>query len=74
MSMNGEPRERDLALQRAIEVVGGISELSRRLGINRQAVSVWRRCPASRARAVQTITGVPLSELRPDLWKRGEAT
>jgi DNA-binding transcriptional regulator YdaS (Cro superfamily) len=68
--MDGEQTSRDAALQRAIDAVGGAAELARRIGVKRQAVSAWRRCPADKAKAVQTITGVSRHDLRPDLWER----
>jgi DNA-binding transcriptional regulator YdaS (Cro superfamily) len=70
--MDGEQTSRDAALQRAIDAVGGAAELARRIGVKRQAVSAWRRCPTDRARSVQTVTGVPMHELRPDIWRKGE--
>jgi len=70
--MDGEQTSRDAALQRAIDAVGGAAELARRIGVKRQAVSAWRRCPMERARPVQTVTGVSIHELRPDVWKQGD--
>ena len=59
---------RNPGLQKAIEAIGGISELARRLGLQRQAVSQWTQVPAGRMLMVQALTGIPLCELRPDLW------
>ena len=70
--MDGEQTSRDAALQRAIDAVGGAAELARRIGVKRQAVSAWPRCPVERARAVQTVTGVSIHDLRPDVWKQGD--
>jgi TorA maturation chaperone TorD/DNA-binding transcriptional regulator YdaS (Cro superfamily) len=59
---------RDAGLQEAIRAVGGISALSRLLGIAQPSVSIWTRVPAERVLAVETLTAVPRSVLRPDLY------
>ena len=66
--MNALTFTRDAGLQKAIDAAGSVAELARRIGLHRQAVSIWRRCPAERAKAVHAATGVPLHKLRPDLW------
>lgn len=58
---------------RAKKAAGGSSGLARRLGnISSQAVSQWRRVPAEWVIAVERETGVPRSELRPDLYPASE--
>lgn len=64
---------RDPALQRALELIGGPSALASRLGISREAVSQWRRVPAERVIAVETATGVPRRDLRPDIYPNEKA-
>ena len=66
-------RKRDVALQHAIKAAGGVSALARALGMNKQAVSAWRRCPPLRASAVEAATGgvVTRERLRPDVFGRG---
>lgn len=57
------------ALERAKSSAGGASKLARLIGgITSQAVSQWKRVPADRVLAVETATGVPRHELRPDLY------
>ena len=63
---------RDPGLDLAISAAGGISELARRLGISQPSVSNWTRVPAERVLAVEAISGVSRSVLRPDLY--GEET
>ena len=65
-------KKRDVALQHAIKVAGGVSALAKTLGINKQAVSSWRRCPPRRATAVEAATGgiVTRERLRPDVFGR----
>lgn len=59
---------RDAALDRAIDVMGGVRALARTLGVSQPAISGWKRVPAARVLAVEASTGVPRSELRPDLY------
>ncbi len=63
---------RDPVLARAIAAVGSSLALSSRLGVTPQALSQWRRVPASRVLAVEQATGVARHELRPDLYPVGE--
>lgn len=55
-------------IQLAADKVGGIVQLSLRLGLSRGAVSQWRRIPAERVLAVEQLTGVPKEILRPDIY------
>ena len=64
-------RDRDTGLQSAIEAAGGVGALARALGISQPAVSTWQRVPAERVLSVETMTGVPRSLLRPDLYPEG---
>ena len=56
---------------RAITAAGGGAKLARALGIKRAAVHGWKTTaiPAARVPAVSRITGIPLHELRPDLFE-----
>jgi TorA maturation chaperone TorD len=59
---------RDPGLQEAIDAVGGVSELARRIGISQPSVSNWDRVPAERVLSVETATGIDRAILRPDLY------
>jgi TorA maturation chaperone TorD len=59
---------REGGLERAIAAAGGIGALARALGISQPSVSNWLRVPAERVLAVEALTGVPRSSLRPDLY------
>jgi TorA maturation chaperone TorD len=59
---------RDPGLRAAIEAAGGVSELARRVGISQPSVSNWDKVPAERVLAVESATGVPRVQLRPDLY------
>jgi TorA maturation chaperone TorD len=59
---------RDPGVNRAIEAVGGVTELARKLGIAQPSVSNWIKIPAERVIAVEAVTGIPRVQLRPDLY------
>ncbi len=61
---------RDQGLQKAIDAAGGVAALARALGIAQPSVSGWTRIPADRVTAIETLTGVPRNELRPDIFNR----
>lgn len=57
------------AIDLAIGACGGLLPFSKLLGVSYQAVQKWRRkVPAERVLAIEAISGVPRSELRPDLY------
>jgi TorA maturation chaperone TorD len=60
---------RDTGLAEAIGAVGSVSELARRIGISQPSVSNWNRVPAERVIAVEALTGVSRTVLRPDLYR-----
>src|SRR5213080_2383580 len=59
---------RDAGLDRAIDAAGGVAQLARKIGIAQPSVSNWNRVPVGRVIAVETATGVPRQQLRPDLY------
>jgi DNA-binding transcriptional regulator YdaS (Cro superfamily) len=62
-----KPKEPIIKL--AVRQAGGPAKLARRLGgLTSQAISQWTRCPAERVIAVAELSGVPRSELRPDIY------
>lgn len=61
------------ALERACEAAGGQKSLADRIGTTQSQVWYWlkrskRGVPAEFAAKIEEATGVPRSELRPDLW------
>lgn len=59
---------RDAGLNQAIQAVGSVSELARKLGISQPSVSNWSRVPAERVVLVEALTGINRLTLRPDLY------
>jgi len=59
---------RDLGLDEAIRVAGGVGALARKIGISQPSVSNWARVPAERVLSVEAATGVSRATLRPDLY------
>jgi TorA maturation chaperone TorD len=59
---------RDDGLDRAIDAAGGVAQLARKIGISQPSVSNWSRVPAQRVIAVEAVSGVSRSDLRPDLY------
>jgi TorA maturation chaperone TorD len=64
---------RDEGLQQAIDAAGGVAGLARKLGIAQPSVSNWTKVPPERVIAVETMTGVGRSVLRPDLYPEAGA-
>ncbi len=64
---------REGGVEQAIRAAGGIGVLARALGISQPAVSGWRKVPAQRVLAVESLTGVPRYLLRPDLYPMTDA-
>jgi DNA-binding transcriptional regulator YdaS (Cro superfamily) len=48
-----------------------LADLARSLKVDKATVTRWdqKRVPAERAEDVKRATGIPLHELRPDLWE-----
>jgi DNA-binding transcriptional regulator YdaS (Cro superfamily) len=68
-------RKRHAALAHALKAAGGVSALADSLGITKQAVCGWRKCPAGRVLDVERATGgvVNRYRLRPDIFGRKAA-
>lgn len=64
------PDPKVAAASRAIAAAGGAPALARKVGVNRWAVQQWKASgiPAARVPLVSRITGIPMEELRPDLF------
>jgi DNA-binding transcriptional regulator YdaS (Cro superfamily) len=56
-------------LQEAIRRVGNASKLAEKLGVSRQAVSKWEGVPTHHIIAIERLTGIHRSLLRPDLYE-----
>jgi len=60
--------DKSSALERAVASVGGQAKFARLIGVTAQAVSQWDEVPPLRVLAVESVSGVPRHELRPDLY------
>ena len=60
----------DAILKKAIEKAGGATALAKSLNITTQAISQWKKVPASRVLQVEaaTLGAVTRHELRPDVF------
>lgn len=56
------------ALERAVKAAGGRRQLAEAIGVSRQNIYKWRKVPAEQVMKVEKVTGVPRSELRPDIY------
>jgi TorA maturation chaperone TorD len=63
---------RDAGLDQAIKAAGGVASLARAIGISQPSVSAWSRIPAERVLAIEALTNVQRSVLRPDLYGLAE--
>jgi DNA-binding transcriptional regulator YdaS (Cro superfamily) len=59
-----------------VERVGGQSALAALLGIKQQSIYEWvkrKRIPAERVVEIESATGIPRHDLRPDLYPEKRA-
>lgn len=61
-----------LTIDELIARAGGVGKLAAAAGVDHSTISAsWRRSgsvPAKRAVAINRALGIPLHEIRPDLW------
>ena len=60
-----------VALRRAMREIGGVTATAELVGVSQQAVSSWTICPVQRVLEISKASGVPKSDLRPDLFREG---
>lgn len=62
-------------VEAAVSRAGSVEALAAGVGVGRSAISNWKRdgIPVKRVAAVSRITGLSLSDLRPDMFGAGEA-
>lgn len=53
---------------------GYSSKVAAALGVTRGAVSAWKQIPAEYVVIVEQATGLPREQLRPDLYRAGQAS
>ena len=69
-ALKSKPRQPH-PLRELFRKVGTANEFAKAIGVTPQAISQWDKVPIGKAADVERVTGVPRSELRPDIW--GEA-
>jgi DNA-binding transcriptional regulator YdaS (Cro superfamily) len=62
----------DPALIRVLEKSGGPARLAMYLGVVASAVTQWSRVPARHIPRIEALTGIPGTEIRPDLYSAPE--
>lgn len=66
------PSGRAWRINEIIDCAGGLKRLADIVGVDHSTICGWRRrdrVPAVRARPISEKLGIPLQELRPDLWR-----
>lgn len=62
-------------VDRAAEAAGGSGALARGLGLSKSVIGNWRRrggIPPAQVPRVSKLTGIPMHELRPDIYEPPE--
>ena len=57
---------------RVIEAAGSVGALADALGVTPGAISQWKHVPVDRVLVVERLTGIPRSEIRPDIYPPDE--
>jgi DNA-binding transcriptional regulator YdaS (Cro superfamily) len=60
--------ERDEAFRKLLAPRGRLTAIANAVDLTPAAVWKWKKIPAERARTVSRALGIPLHEIRPDLW------
>ena len=67
----GRPQKpRPLGFTKALSVYGTVGGMAKKLGTKIQSVSQWKDLPPERCLDVHKQTGIPLHELRPDIYPK----
>ncbi len=64
---------RDSIIDEAISIAGGPTALARGLGIKMPSLYSWKKVPPTRVLAIEDLTGIPRTRLRPDLYPPADA-
>lgn len=69
---------RGMTIDELISAAGSIGRLAEIAGVDRTSIAAsWKRAgrvPAARAHAISAALGIPLHEIRPDLWHEATHT
>ena len=61
--------EMDPGKRAAVEAVGGIRELARRIGLSHTSVIRWDTIPVEHLFLIEEVTHIPREVLRPDIFR-----
>jgi antitoxin CcdA len=56
-------------VQTILDRAGGVGALAKRLGLDHSTVSGWTAVPAKHVPAVAAASGLPLHDIRPDIYR-----
>lgn len=59
-------------LRQAADIVGNVSLLAEGIGAPRTSVYAWDRVPSGYCIPLTELTGIPLYEIRPDLYPKSK--
>jgi DNA-binding transcriptional regulator YdaS (Cro superfamily) len=65
-------KKRPSSLLDVFAAFGSMSKLAQHLNVSRAAVSHWNRVPFRHLAEISKFTGIPRSELRPDLYEQAK--
>lgn len=55
-------------VEQGAQKVGGVTKLADALGIKRPSFYSWKQVPAERVLDFERVTGIPRSDIRPDIY------
>ncbi|MEN5278108.1 Cro/CI family transcriptional regulator [Brucella sp. TWI432] len=55
-------------VKNVVEKAGGVLTLARALNIKHPSIYRWTRIPPEHVLKIEEVTGIPCSELRPDIY------
>ena len=60
---------RNPIINRVFQTYGSCAAVAAAFGVSRQSVWAWKEIPLRHVKAIRDFTGIPLHELRPDVYE-----